>query len=292
MTSPPSVPARVAVVIPYGGGAGLLLQQLRALELQQGGNAFTVIVSCNRDGLADELDGYVRQFRRYVLRIVDSSDVAGPSHARNVGWKAADADLICFCDADDVVGDRWVMGHVEALQEHGLSRGPIDYVRLNAHGVSLGSHASDAPPRAMHHLPFSPSCSLGARRSVLEAIGGFDEELRSGEDIDLCWRAQYAGVSLGYASTALLHYRVKTGFSRLVSQGRQYGAGDVELLRRHAPHGARHGLTDDFTDVARLGYFAVASLLGRPGSKEKLATRIGTSLGRLLASSRSGRPII
>jgi hypothetical protein len=50
--------------------------------------------------------------QRYAERFpylvsVDSSDVPGVSHARNVGASAATSDYLLFCDQDDKVGVGW-----------------------------------------------------------------------------------------------------------------------------------------------------------------------------------------
>lgn len=48
----------------------------------------------------------------------------------------------------------------------------------------------------------SGSCFL-ARRAALEELGGFDEAyFMYAEDMDLCWRAHYAGWGVGFAGTA------------------------------------------------------------------------------------------
>ncbi len=48
----------------------------------------------------------------------------------------------------------------------------------------------------------SGSCFL-ARRGALEELGGFDEAyFMYAEDMDLCWRAHYAGWGVGFAGTA------------------------------------------------------------------------------------------
>ncbi|PPF57346.1 hypothetical protein C5B94_01410 [Clavibacter michiganensis] len=282
----------VAVVVPFGGGIEALTQQLEALEAQTGECAFEVIISCNRLGLADALKRETACPRRFTLRIIDSSEFVGPGHARNAGWRLTAAELIVFCDADDLVSPDWLRGHVDALKRHDLSRGAIVYDKLNEHGVNLGRHDGTQHPTIFHHLPFSPSCSLGATRRVLELVNGFDRSLRSGEDIDLCWRAQYLGASLGFAEHGKLDYRMKDGFSVLYRQGLLYGAGDVELLRRHEAFGARHSVGDTISDVFRVAFFGLAALARRPGARQRFATRLGTSIGRVRASITSGTLII
>ncbi len=45
---------------------------------------------------------------------------------------------------------------------------------------------------------YVPTCNLLVRRSTYEAAGGLREDLRVGEDVDLCWRLRATG---SYSST-------------------------------------------------------------------------------------------
>jgi GT2 family glycosyltransferase len=73
---------------------------------------------------------------------------------------------------------------------------------------------------------------------VLHRIGGFDEDLdRSGEEPDLCWRAQLAGEALVFAPDAVVHYRLRSGLGPLLRQQRNWGLGSVDLYCRFRDQG-------------------------------------------------------
>ena len=42
-------------------------------------------------------------------------------------------------------------------------------------------------------VSYVPSAAIICRRSTLLEVGGFDETMHSGEDVDLCWRLVGAG---------------------------------------------------------------------------------------------------
>jgi GT2 family glycosyltransferase len=194
-------------------------------------------------------------------------------------------DVVMFCDADDVVAPNWVASMFEALEAHDIVRGRVEYARLNRYGTALYDPSDTAPhPTKFHHLPFGPSCSLAMRRAVLEKVHGFDATLRSGEDIDLCWRAQYDGFTLGFASKALLHYRLRTEFTTLFRQSILYGKGDADLLAKHKARGAYRSLADSCLELAAIGYFAVRAASGRSGYRTKLALRLGYLVGHIIGS--------
>ena len=70
-------------------------------------------------------------------------------------------------------------------------------------------------------------------------MGGFDEELSVGEDIDLCWRLQLAGFRFALESGAVVFKREPTGFGEVFRQAFAYGRCGPVLYRRYRAVGAR-----------------------------------------------------
>ena len=80
-----------------------------------------------------------------------------------------------------------------------------------------------------------PGCNMAFRKAALEAIGGFDERFRvAGDDVDVCWRLQEAGWTLGFSAGAVVMHRRRDSVRRYLKQ--QYGYGKAEaLLERKWP---------------------------------------------------------
>jgi hypothetical protein len=80
-----------------------------------------------------------------------------------------------------------------------------------------------------------PGCNMAFRKSALEEIGGFDERFRvAGDDVDVCWRLQEAGLTLGFSAGAVVMHRRRDSVRRYLKQ--QYGYGKAEaLLERKWP---------------------------------------------------------
>jgi glycosyltransferase involved in cell wall biosynthesis len=222
----------LSVVIAVRDAAATLPEQLDALLAQDPGEAWEIVVADN--GSTDRSPAIVAGYadRDARVRAVDAAAVPGPAHARNVGAEAARGRVLAFCDADDVVGPRWVAAMADALRDHEFVTGPMELTRLNPPwlAASRGSTGTAAAAVFEGRFPFASSCNLGVTRDRFRALGGFDEARRVGEDIELSWRLHRLGVQLHFAPDALIHYRFRPTLRATFAQARSYGAARPALL--------------------------------------------------------------
>lgn len=232
---PASSPPVVSVVIPVRNGGDLFRVQLDALAAQEDAPAFEVIVSDN--GSTDDTVTIARSYAgRLDLRIVDSGDRPGVSHARNVGAKAARAAYVLFCDADDMVSPGWVRAMAEGLAVDDIVGGPLDPEQLSEPEalVRRATPPSDALPVSMRFLPYATGANMGVRSAVMAALGGFETAYQRGhEEVDFAWRAQLAGWTIGFVPDALLHYRLRGSLRDTMRQTFHYGRTHTQLFSRH-----------------------------------------------------------
>jgi len=238
---------RVSIVIPTYNAASLLPLQLEALAHQTTSAPFEVIVSDNgsTDGLAAVIDDWTRR-APYRLRRVDSSARKGVSHARNVGVAASTADFVLVCDADDAVHSGWIDGHLRVLATADLTGGPIEVETLNPGPERAWRSFPPIDddwqlPLERDFLPWITGANFGARRAVIEAVGGWDETLdgRGGDDTDFSWRAQLKGFTAAPAPTAVVSYRLRRGLWPTARQMFSYTVCFTELWERFADDGLR-----------------------------------------------------
>lgn len=109
---------------------------------------------------------------------------------RNHGAKKAKGDVLAFIDADCEAGEGWILKAVETLKKCGLT----------GNGCLASSKGSIIEKAwGLHYLNQTGNerLILGGnmivQRAVFDAIGGFDESLRSGEDYDICLRVIKSG---------------------------------------------------------------------------------------------------
>jgi glycosyltransferase involved in cell wall biosynthesis len=233
------VTPELSVVIPVRDAAATIEDQLDALLDQHWDRPWELLVVDNgsRDATAAIVDRYAAADPR--VRRVDASDRPGVAHCRNVGLRAARAEAIAMCDADDIVAPGWVQAMGDGLRTHELVTGPLDVTTLNPEWVleTRGRAIESGPGQFFGVFEFAHSCNLGFQRAVVERIGGFDEDLAAGEDVELSGRLWRAGVKLAYLEDAVVRYRYRTTIGGLWRQARGYGRARPELFRRIAGAG-------------------------------------------------------
>lgn len=220
----------LSVVIPVHNAADTLGEQLVAVVQSLTPDMELVIVD-NRstDGSRSIAERFAAEHAH--VRVVDADERAGEPYARNVGVAAARSELIAFCDADDVVASGWVSAVCEALRDANFCTGPVDVTRLNPPWLAgvRGTAIFERLPLTVGDIPFAHGCNMGMRREVLERLGGFDESVRIGTDIDFAVRAHQAGVELSWVPNALVHYRHRLGARERWRQAVAYGRASHHL---------------------------------------------------------------
>ena len=167
----------------------------------------------------------------------------GPAAARNTGLRVCTTDFVAFLDSDVVPRRGWLealLGHfcdpavalvapriVNLAQPDGL------VARYEAVRSSLDLGQREAPVVPYGTVSYVPSAAIICRRSVLNEVGGFDETMKSGEDVDLCWRFVEAGARLRYEPIAMVAHEHRTQLREWFARRAFYGESAAPLSVRH-----------------------------------------------------------
>lgn len=231
----PAPPTTVTVVVPARDHTPELGSLLAALVDRDGLDVVVV-----DDGSANRSDLVATVAGRAVVIHHDAS--RGPAAARNTGWRSAPGGVVVFVDADVEVPPGWLdplLGHladpaVAAVAPRVRGRTGdrvIDRYEAHRSPLDLGPRPANVVPRG--RVAYVPTATLVVRRGDLDRLGGFDESLRVGEDVDLVWRLADAGRSVRYEPSVVVTHRNRAGWLAFARQRRQYGSSSALLEQRH-----------------------------------------------------------
>jgi GT2 family glycosyltransferase len=219
------------------------------------------VVVCSHNGarwIGEALVGLMRlDYSSYEVIVVDdgstdgTGDIAGEfdvrvvrtpneglSAARNRGLQAATGEIVAFIDDDATPDPHWLTYLVEKLltSSHVGVGGPNIPPPGDGFVADCVAHAPGGPVHVLvtdelaEHVP---GCNMAFRKAALDAIGGFDEQFRiAGDDVDVCWRLQQSGGTIGFSPAAVVWHHRRNSIGGYLRQQRNYGRAEALLERK------------------------------------------------------------
>ena len=240
MVSIVPAPPAISIVMPLYNKAGQVLETIASVTAQTLSDWELVVVD---DGSTDDGAAQVRDLKDARVRVVSQAN-AGVSAARNRGIELARADLVAFLDADDL----WLPGFLAAIlalqadfpEAHWFATGyEICPAQGAAYSTRLRGSSADfsrglLPDYFNVALASDPpvwSSATAVRRNAIQAIGGFQEGIDSGEDL-LTWARLAVRYPLAYDARPLAVF-VVSGIERRPDTADRVGKALVQLAREH-----------------------------------------------------------
>jgi O-antigen biosynthesis protein len=162
----------------------------------------------------------------------------GLSSARNTGLEAATGQIVAYTDGDARPDPHWLMYLAAGFQK--TAHVGIGGWNLGPNGDGwIADCVTNAPGGPVHVLlsdseaEHIPGCSMAFRKDALAAIGGFDPQFRAaGDDVDVCWRLQQRGWTLGFEPGAMVWHHHRNSVRAYWRQQLGYGRAEAMLERK------------------------------------------------------------
>ncbi len=217
-----SYPRISVVVCSYNGGLVIrdCLEGLLELDYPD----FEVIVV--DDGSQDNTADIVSQ---YPFRLIQTEN-RGLSNARNTGLNAATGEIVAYTDDDARPDPHWLYYLAQTfMTTHHVGVGGPNIAPPGDGWIA--ECVANAPGGPVHVLlddeiaEHIPGCNCSFRTEALRQIGGWDPKFRTaGDDVDVCWRLQQMGWTIGFNPAAMVwHHRrnsIRTYWKQQIGYGR------------------------------------------------------------------------
>lgn len=248
-----SLSRNITAIIPtynYGRFIGATLESVLAQTLRP---AEVIVVD---DGSMDDTEAVVRAFIDAAANDADGVRIeyikqanAGVCAARNRGVAASAGEYIAFADADDI----W---HPTKLEKQIAKFGEDEKIGLVHCGmrefdsdtgetiaVNIDGMEGDVADELLlweRSVIIGPGGTILLTRKAFDEAGGFDTEMKVGEDWDFCYRVARK-YRVGFVREALVDYRshasaahrdvaeMERGMARFYEKA--FGGGDPDILK-------------------------------------------------------------
>ena len=173
------------------------------------------------------------------IKLAVSPVHGGAAHARNLGCRIATGEFVAFIDSDCIARSDWLRELVAYIPEPGIVGGVVNHpgetnidryenVRSPLYLGRIGRRLDQGS-----EFTYLPTCNMLVNRELFEEIGGFDESLPIGEDVDLTWKAALHGGRVRYVPTGAVEHHPSGGLKRFVARYFSYGTSVARLLSKY-----------------------------------------------------------
>ena len=254
------MPAAVSVVVPTRNRAAYLAVTLESLATQCVDVPYEVVVV--DDGATDASRAVAEQAGARYER---HEHPRGPNAARNTGIAATTAPLIALVDDDVRAPAGWLAELVAGASRHDWAEALGGPIRASLEGPAPGACGREGAPittldlgQADCETDFVWSANMAIRRSAIERVGGFDEDVPIyGDEEEWLMRLHAAGGRVAYVAGAGLQHRRAGADARLRSLARaEYRRGRA-ALRSDRRKGTSANLPLELRHLAGAGWHTV-----------------------------------
>lgn len=218
----------ISVLVCSRNGGATIRDTMEGLQKIDYPNFEVIVVN---DGSTDNLQSIVME---YPVRLINTPN-RGLSSARNTAMINAEGEIVAYIDDDAYPDPQWLryLAHAYQTTSHAGIGGPNIAPDNDGPIATCVAHSPGGPVHVLvtdeiaEHIP---GCNMSFRRDVLLEVGGFDPVYRTaGDDVDICWRIQLTGRTIGFHPSAFVWHHRRNSIKAYWKQQKGYGKAEALL---------------------------------------------------------------
>jgi len=227
----------VSIIIPvYNDENGIQDTLLSLFNQNYPGDKFEIIIIDN-----NSTDNTHKFILKTVLGfdgniVIEKEKKTGSYAAGNKGLQVAKGEIIAFIDSDMTVKPDWLQKGVKRML-----REKVDYLGCfiqiipsrnkpslcERYNIALGFPVKDY----MEIDGYAPTACLFVRRTVIDAVGKFDDRLLSGGDVEFGTRVRSYNFKMFFDPDNIMYHPAQPSFILLLKKQKRVTLGQVKLRR-------------------------------------------------------------
>jgi glycosyltransferase involved in cell wall biosynthesis len=182
------------------------------------------------DGSTDGSYLIINEFRSDSKVKIFKTNHAGISAARNLGVKNALGNILLFLDGDCTLDQNALSELLSSFIETGADCVGGELRASNDHNI-LAKAVELMQNEIERKWPFG--ANVAYKKEVMEKVGGFDEKMEKGEDVELFLRVKKSGFNCVINTKVSARTLNPSSFSEFFKQRFRWGTGFAQLTERH-----------------------------------------------------------
>jgi cellulose synthase/poly-beta-1,6-N-acetylglucosamine synthase-like glycosyltransferase len=203
-------------------------------------------------------DATVEIAEKYPVKVV-SAPLNAPA-AYNHALKMINNEVLGFIDSDAKVEKEWLnklVAYLDDPQVAGVSGNIETWNTENHWARSIGYDLKNRYARLKKYVVRVATMNLLMKKSVIEEVGGFDENLPSQYDTDLGFRITSRGYKILFEPDAKCYHFNRSTVRAYFKQQLQYGKNTTKLYLKHGSLAKGDEITDFGMNIQPLLLLAV-----------------------------------
>lgn len=236
--------ASVVVAVHRDPRARRLLRSLACQSVPRQVYELIVVENGSAD-LANAEDAYG------IVRYVHLSQ-ANSAAARNAGLALARGRFLLLTDADCVAERDWIEKMTRRLADGAVAAvgGSIRKYQprtwAQRYAITVVNGQQDLSYLPALGLPYVAGANAGFVTGKLREVGGFDEALKSGNDVDVCYKLGLRGYGIGLAPDAVILHDDRASVAGHFRRFHRYAVYQVLLYAKYKQISAKRYVVDTY----------------------------------------------